>query len=233
LIEAERLAKALCSTGILKYAQASELTGALRTRFGSAADLANELVRRGWLTPYQAREVIGGRAGELALGSYVLLEPLGEGGMGRVFKARHQLMNRFVALKLIRPELLANLGIVQRFRREARLAARLNHPNVVLAHDAQEVNGRHFLVMEYVEGITLAELIRRNGPRAADQAADCARQVALGLEHAHTQGLIHRDIKPENLLVAGRVVKVADFGIARLDADGSLDSALAARSTSA
>jgi eukaryotic-like serine/threonine-protein kinase len=222
---AGEFADAVCSTGLLEGALARELAGPLRKRFSSAGDLASELVRRGWLTSYQSGEAISGRAGELVLGSYVLLEPLGEGGMGRVFKARHRLMNRLVAIKVICPELLKNRGVVQRFRREARLAARLNHPNVVLAHDAQEVNGRHFLVMEYVEGITLAELIRCNGPLPAGEIADYGRQAALGLEHAHAQGLIHRDIKPANLLIAGQVVKVADLGLARLDADGPLDSA--------
>jgi serine/threonine protein kinase len=224
--DAEKLAKVVCAAGLLDRKRARELAGTLAKRFANAKELADELVQRGWLTSYQSCNALNGQASELVLGSYVLLEPLGAGGMGQVFKARHQLMNRLVAIKVIRPELLANVTVVQRFRREARLAACLNHPNVVLAHDAQEVSGRLFLVMEYIEGTTLAELIRRNGSLSPNLVADYGRQVALGLEHAHSQGLIHRDIKPENLLIAGGVVKVADLGVARPDVDGSLDLAV-------
>ena len=120
-----------------QFLQACRLAPAV----AGAADLLRELVRRGWLTTWQANRLSKGRAVELVLGNYHLLEPLGEGGMGQVFKARHPLMDRVVALKVVRPELLAHPDALARFRREIQLAARLRHPNIVLAHDAQQADG--------------------------------------------------------------------------------------------
>jgi serine/threonine-protein kinase len=179
--------------------------------------LAGELLRRGWLTAYQANHLLQGRERDLVLGSYVLLERLGEGGMGQVFKARNWKLGRTVALKLIRKERLENADAVRRFHREIRLTAQLSHPNIVLAYDADEVNGAHFLTMEYVEGQDLSRHVKKHGPLSAPAACDYARQAALGLQHAHERGLIHRDVKPGNLLLtAGGVVKVLDLGLARL-----------------
>jgi serine/threonine protein kinase len=126
--------------------------------------LAAELIRRDWLTPYQANQVLGGRARDLLLGSYVLLERLGAGGMGAVFKARNWKLGRVAALKLIRKERLANEDAVRRFRREIRAAAQLTHPNIVHAYDADEVEGTHFFVMEYVVGRDLARVVKEQGP---------------------------------------------------------------------
>jgi tRNA A-37 threonylcarbamoyl transferase component Bud32 len=180
--------------------------------------LAGELVRRGWLTPYQANQVLQGRGQELVLGGYVLLERLGAGGMGQVFKARHQKLGRVVALKLIRKERLHSAAVARRFLREIRAAAQLEHPHIVRAFDAEEVNGTTFLVLEYVAGIDLGRLVARDGPLPAAQACDFVRQAALGLQHAYERGLVHRDVKPSNLLLClpGGVVKVLDLGLARL-----------------
>jgi serine/threonine protein kinase len=178
---------------------------------------AAELIRRSWLTPYQANQVLGGRARNLLLGSYVLLERLGEGGMGAVFKARNWKLGRVAALKLIRKERLANEDAVRRFRREIRAAAQLTHPNIVHAFDADEVDGTHFLVMEYVAGRDLDRLVKERGPLSVAAACDCVRQAALGLQHAHERGLVHRDIKPANLLLTEQgVVKILDMGLAHL-----------------
>jgi serine/threonine protein kinase/WD40 repeat protein len=186
--------------------------------------LAGELIRRGWLTPYQANQVLQDRAPQLLLGHYVLLERLGEGGMGTVFKARHRLMGRVVALKVIRKERLENSDVLRRFQREIRLAAQLNHPNVVLAYDAEEAGGCHFLVMEYVEGTDLGKLLKRHGPLPWPEACDCVRQAALGLQHAHDRGLVHRDVKPSNLFRTRQgVVKVLDLGLARPEAVAATD----------
>lgn len=186
--------------------------------------LARQLVGQGLLTPYQINQLFAGKGAELVLGTYVILERLGEGGMARVFKARHQRLDRLVALKIIRPDLLKNAEAVRRFRREVRAAAQLSHPNIVLALDADEVNGTHFLVMEYVEGIDLSRLVKSQGPLPIAQACDYVRQVAGGLQHAHERGLVHRDIKPSNLLVTGEgqaavghrwgLVKLLDMGLA-------------------
>jgi serine/threonine-protein kinase len=170
-----------------------------------------------------------GRNAELLLGSYVLLDRIGAGGMGQVYKARNWKMNRIAALKVIRKERLDKPETVQRFYREARAAAQLNHPNVVLAYDADEVNGTHYFAMEYVEGNDLAQLVKQKGPLPVEQACDYVRQAALGLQHAFERGLVHRDIKPSNLLVTMRTgsqggqygtVKILDMGLARLAAAG-------------
>ena len=155
------------------------------------------------------------------LGNYLLLEALGEGGMGRVFTARHRLMKRLVAVKVLAPELFRSAGARARFRREVEAAARLMHPHVVAAYDAGEADGRDFLVMEYVEGPNLSERVKRDGPLPVDRALAFIGQAARGLAYAHAAGVVHRDVKPANLLVdAAGVVKVLDMGLARLPLTG-------------
>jgi tRNA A-37 threonylcarbamoyl transferase component Bud32 len=151
------------------------------------------------------------------LGSYVIVGWLGEGGMGQIFKARHRRLNREVAIKVIRPQQLANPETLQRFHREARATARLSHPNIVHVHDAAETDGMHYLVMEYVNGKDLGELVLDRGPLPPPLACEYIRQASLGLQHAHECGLIHRDIKPANLLLTedGTQVKLLDLGVAR------------------
>lgn len=214
---------------LLDSRQLAEVGGPLAGRFPTPKALAGELIRRGWLTPYQVNQIFQGRGSDLLLESYVLLERLGEGGMGQVFKARNWKLDRLVALKLIRKERLNNQEVVRRFQREVRAAAQLNHPNVVHAYDCGECSDRHFYVMEYVEGIDLAQLVRRDGPLPVEQACECIRQAALGLQHAYERGLVHRDIKPHNLLLARNssgqsLVKLLDMGLARLDQGSELDS---------
>jgi serine/threonine protein kinase len=148
---------------------------------------------------------------------YRLIRKLGEGGMGAVYLAEHRLMGRLVAIKLIRAEYLDSPRLIERFRREVRAAAGLAHPNVVAAYDADEVAGTHFLVMEYLEGETLAARLARFGPLPVAEACDYVRQAALGLEYARTRGTVHRDVKPHNLMrTADGTVKVLDFGLARV-----------------
>jgi serine/threonine protein kinase len=150
-----------------------------------------------------------------AIPGYEILEKLGEGGMGVVYKARHVALDRIVALKVISRALLANPSALARFRREARAAARLSHANLVTVHDAGASGDDHFLVMEYVAGIDLAQCLAQRGALPPREACDYIRQAALGLEHAHERGLVHRDIKPSNLLVApDGTVKLVDLGLA-------------------
>jgi serine/threonine protein kinase len=215
---------------LLDSPRIAEAAGPLAKRFLTPKDLAGELIRRSWLTPFQVNQIFQGRGGDLLFESYVLLERLGEGGMGQVFKARNWKLDRLVALKVIRKDRLHNADAVRRFHREVRAAAQLNHANVVHAYDCGEAGERHFYVMEYVDGIDLAQLVRRNGPLPAEQACECGRQAALGLQHAYERGLVHRDIKPHNLLLArcsdGKtLIKILDMGLARLeDGSDSLDS---------
>jgi serine/threonine protein kinase len=148
---------------------------------------------------------------------YRIVRLLGVGGMGEVYQAEHRLMERPVALKVISPQLTRNPLVVERFRLEVRAAARLSHPNIVTAHDAEQAGDLHFLVMEYVEGISLARLVEKRGPLPVIQACHCVRQAALGLAHAHEQGMVHRDVKPQNLMLTRKgQVKILDFGLARL-----------------
>jgi serine/threonine protein kinase/WD40 repeat protein len=152
----------------------------------------------------------------LVLGAYKLVKKLGQGGMGMVFLAEHQRMKRLVALKVLPPTVTRNHTAVQRFQREVQAMARLSHPNIVTAHDADEARGLHFLVMEYVDGQDLSDLVKKRGPLSVEQAVDYIVQGARGLEYAHKRGLVHRDIKPSNLLVDTEGhVKVLDLGLAR------------------
>jgi serine/threonine protein kinase len=141
---------------------------------------------------------------------------LGAGGMGTVFKARHRLMNRTVALKVMSPELMHRPAAVERFQREVRAAAQLAHPNIVTSFDAEQAGDCHFLVMEFIEGTSLAQRVAEQGQLAVVQACNYARQAALALEHAHERDMVHRDIKPHNLMLTAQdQVKVLDFGLAR------------------
>src|SRR5262245_47003258 len=142
--------------------------------------------------------------------------------MGAVYRAEHRRMERTVALKVIHKGVIRNPAAIQRFHQEARAVARLHHPNIVTAYDADSAGELHFLVMEYIDGITLAELVRRRGPLSPAEACEYICQAALGLQHAHEQGMVHRDIKPHNLMLqpaqspSGGVIKILDLGLARL-----------------
>jgi serine/threonine protein kinase len=183
-----------------------------------AEALARALVREKHLTRFQAERVARGESRALQLGNYVILDRIGAGGMGQVFKARHQRMDRTVAIKLLPRKLMSNPAAIARFDREVRAAARLNHPNIVTAYDADQAGDVYYLVMELVEGPNLETLIQRQGPLPVGKAVDCILQASRGLEAAHRMGIIHRDIKPANLLLdRSGVVKVLDMGLARLD----------------
>ncbi len=144
---------------------------------------------------------------------------IAKGGMGDVFKAEHRLMERTVAVKVIRRELMRNPEAVSRFHREVKTAAKLSHPNIVTSHDAEQAGDLHFLVMEFVDGVDLARRVKESGPLPVAEACDYIRQAAAGLQYAHDQGMVHRDIKPHNLMVTpDGSVKILDFGLASLAA---------------
>jgi serine/threonine-protein kinase len=185
---------------LLSPAQLEEVNQNLR-EFPQPRTLAQELLKAGWLTPYQVNLLFTGRGHELVMGPYILLERLGQGGVGSVFKARHVYMQRLVAMKFLRPDLTNNNEVVGRFYREIQAVSQLTHPNVVLAHDAGPCGQTHFLAMEFVEGIDLQKKVTQSGPLMVEQACDYVRQTALGLQHIHERNLVHRDIKPSNLLV--------------------------------
>jgi serine/threonine-protein kinase len=225
---------ALKESGSLRPAQMEEVAGVLQGHFDQPRSLAKELLQRGWLTAFQINQVFQGRGRELTLGPYVLLERIGEGGMGQVFKAWHRHLDRMVALKVIRQDRLDSSDTVRRFQREIEIAAKLSHPNIVAAYDADEIAGTRFIALEYVEGIDLGKLVKQTGPLPVAQACDYIRQAALGLQHAFERGLVHRDIKPSNLLVTGGnrgtrdvepgTVKILDMGLARMQGGGQAET---------
>ncbi|MEL6107072.1 MAG: protein kinase, partial [Planctomycetota bacterium] len=160
---------------------------------------------------------------------------VGKGGMGRVYRARHRMMDRSVALKVINRQWIRKAEVIDRFHREVKTAASLDHPNIVTSHDAEQADDLHFLVMEFVDGVDLSDTVKQRGPLPITEACDYIRQAAKGLQYAHDRGMVHRDIKPHNLMVTqDNIVKILDFGLASLtpqatpdepiseDADGNL-----------
>lgn len=176
------------------------------------------LVENRLLTKFEAKALLSGKSRGLRLGQYAIRDVLGSGGMGVVYLAEHETMRRKVALKVLKAD-GAPLA-VERFLREARSAASLDHPNIVRMLDVDKVSHLHYLVMEYVEGRTLHAIVSTEGRLAPAVAVEYAAQAAQGLQHAHDRGLIHRDIKPANIMVTpAGVVKVLDMGLARTDDD--------------
>lgn len=185
-------------------------------RIQNAEQVADWLVEKGLLTRWQTDKLLEGRHKGFFLGKYKLLRHLGTGGMSSVYLAEHTLMERHVAIKVLPQKRVNDSSFLQRFYREARAAAALHHPNIVIAHDVDEDDGYHYLVMEFIDGRDLQVLVSDEGPLPYEDAANYMYQAALGLQHAHEAGLIHRDVKPANLLVDHRgVVKVLDLGLAR------------------
>jgi serine/threonine protein kinase len=183
--------------------------------------LAGQLVRAGVITMFQAEQFLLGKYKGFTLGGYRIIERLGTGGTGTVYLGEHQVLCRRAALKVL-PALFADdPAILERFRREAQAAAVLDHPNVIHIYDFRQEGPLHFIVMEYVEGASLQQLISRRGALPIGVACEYIRQAAIGLQHAHEQKLVHRDVKPANLLVdPSGTVKVLDLGLARFEPEG-------------
>jgi eukaryotic-like serine/threonine-protein kinase len=220
--ELEAFARNLVRLGL---AHEAELRAVLIRLTASPRDVnavAQTLVRAEILTGYQAGAVLQGKTKGLILGNYVVLDKLGAGGMGMVFKVRHRKLGRVVALKILPPSVTNDPSAVLRFEREVKVAAQLDHPNIVGAIDADEFQGLHFLVMEFVEGRDLGRVLVKDGPLPLDRALDVTIQAARGLRFAHAQGIIHRDIKPTNLILDSiGTVKVLDMGLARFTGDAA------------
>jgi tRNA A-37 threonylcarbamoyl transferase component Bud32 len=208
-----------------------------------AESVSGEEVRGTTLAPQPGVTVITCQAGDVPadLANHPKLEVLqllGQGGMGTVYKALHRKMDRVVALKVINAKLLENPLAVDRFQREVKAAAKLEHPNIVRAYDADDAGSTHFLVMEFIEGTDLAKYVEKKGPLPVADACHFICQAALGRQHAHEKGMVHRDIKPHNLMLSSPVasvsgaaasapvVKIMDFGLARLALESATDAGL-------
>jgi serine/threonine protein kinase len=216
-----RFLKHLSDSGVLALDEVKALQGKVPAANlnDDAKEFALELVRQSKLTPFQANAIYNGKLNGLILDDYVILDRIGAGGMGMVFKAEHRRMKRLVAIKVLSNDAMKEPENLRRFHREVQAAAKLTHPNIVAAHDARQwqATGRHYLVMEFVDGIDLAKLVEKQGVLKIDQAVDYITQAARGLEHAHKTGVVHRDIKPANLLLdKSGIVKILDMGLARL-----------------
>jgi eukaryotic-like serine/threonine-protein kinase len=224
-IAAERFLDALRQSGLLTAARldAQVRRSAAEGPPEDARELAARFVRDGLLTPFQADRLLQGKWQSLVIaGKYAILAPLGAGGMGQVFLAEHTMLRRRSAIKILPARLMADPAAVGRFNREARAVASLDHPNIVRAYDVDTADDLHFLVMEYVDGVSLQELVGRLGPVEPAAAANYIAQAARGLQHAHEGGWVHRDVKPANLLLdRSGIVKVLDLGLARLLAEDS------------
>lgn len=219
LLDASGLADALADERLLEPEQFEEFTRTMLSVCSEPIILAKELIYREWLTPFQAEQILSGHADSLVLGSYILLEPIGQGGMGCVFRARNWKLNRIVALKHLGIEPAKRPASLARFQREFRALGKVQHPHIVKALDADFQGDTIFYVMEYFDGTDLSRYVRTNGPLPVGEAAEYVLQTADALQHAHEAGLIHRDVKPSNLLLTEpeHLIKVLDLGLSRCE----------------
>ncbi|MBS0211451.1 MAG: NPCBM/NEW2 domain-containing protein [Planctomycetes bacterium] len=226
---AEQLGQAIVDASIMPADEIkafwSSLPAGSRPKTGE--ELARLLVEKQLFTEFQIKQMLAGRAQGLVLNQYLLIDKIGAGGMGQVFKARHRKMKRLVAIKLLPPQMVKDKDAIRRFQREVEAAARLSHPNIVAALDADECKGLHYLAMEYVDGKDLSANVKERGPLPVDEALNYIAQAARGLAFAHGEGVVHRDIKPANLLLDKKgVVKILDMGLARLEDANAADQQL-------
>lgn len=190
----------------------------------SDSQVIDLLVRSGVLTSFQAQAVREGRAAELVMGNYIVLDKLGAGGMGAVYKARDVILERLSAIKVLKQELVASPDNAARFLRESRATAKCPHPGVVAVYTAAKADLGFYLAMEFVEGTDLAGLVMKRGPLPVPEAVDYVAQAARAMAYVHSRGLVHRDIKPANFLLdKSGTVKVADLGLVRIS-DGAESS---------
>jgi len=212
---AQEILAALRQVPLLAADQLVQVEEAIRGGKLSAERLTKWLRGVGGLTEFQIDAICGGRAARLSFGPYVLLDKLGEGGMGVVYKARHRRLGRIDAVKVMRADKIASKIIAKRFLREIRLTSGLDHPHIVRAYDAGEVGRQLYLATEYIAGQDLQAAVAQHGPLSVAEACLVIYQTALALDHVHAMGLVHRDLKPSNLLRSDltHAVKLLDLGL--------------------
>ena len=211
---AQKVLHELTAAGLLSSDHATDFGEEIQT---GADALLSRLVSEGHITQFQAQKFLDGQSSDIYFGDYIVLDKLGQGGMGTVLLAKHKRMDRKVAIKVLPVTALDSEASVARFYQEVKVAAQLTHSNIVHAYDAGEHHGFHYLVMEYVPGHDLAQVLAQLGAIPPMLAIDYITQVTAGLEYAHRKGIVHRDIKPSNLLLDDEGnVKILDMGLARL-----------------
>jgi len=222
----QQLAERLVRSGIISKEQVQEFWKKLTDERRSLVAFADALVTQNLCTAYQLLIALDQEKPLLKVGSYLIVDKIGEGGMGQVFRAVHQKMKREVALKVLSNRTSGDSQAAQRFTREVEAAARLSHKNIVTAYDAGDENGMPYLVMEYVVGTDLSSIVKKTGPLSVELAIGYIAQAARGFSYAHRQGIVHRDVKPANLLLdhAG-TVKILDMGLARFELEQDTNSA--------
>lgn len=186
----------------------------------SAKHVAKAFVHSGLVTHWQSEQLRRGKKRGFVLGDFLLRKPLGRGGQCVVYLAAHRIMKRSVALKILPADESKKPAVAERFRREARVASQLNHPNVVCVYEFGECDKKYFLAMEFVEGDNLHEAVVRSGAMSYSFALDVIKQAATGLAHIHERQIVHRDLKPTNILLSTQgTVKIIDLGLARAEND--------------
>jgi serine/threonine protein kinase len=183
---------------------------------------AKEMLRRDWMTPFQINQILKDNADNLIVGSNRLQMRLGEGAMGQVYKAWNVRLGRVVAVKMLHGDHMFNGKAMERFRREMQTTAQLDHPNIVLVRDADEIRRIPYLVMDFIVGVDLAQKVKKDGPQPLRESVEYVRQAALGCQHAFERGIVHRDLKPSNLILSmnpdgSPMIRILDFGLARFE----------------
>jgi len=224
-VTANKLLELLRKSGLVEETRLASFLEKATAEHGEAAledqdRLAELLIQANLITRWQADKLLAGKHKGFRLGKYKLLGQIGKGGMSSVYLAEHEMMRARRAIKVLPQNRVGDSSYLERFRLEARAVARLDDPNIVRAYDIDNEGNIHYIVMEYVEGQDLHQLVSQNGPLTYEAAADYIAQVANGLQHAHEMGMIHRDIKPANcLLDKNQTVKLLDLGLAKLTED--------------
>ncbi|HEY2910321.1 MAG TPA: serine/threonine-protein kinase [Gemmataceae bacterium] len=219
LIQLIRKSGMIDETKLSSYLQRREFARGLPA---DAREFADDMVRDGILTYFQAEQFLLGKWRGFTIGKYKLLERVGVGGMGQVFLCEHMFMKRRVAIKVLPPAKAEQPAALGRFYREARAAGGLSHPNIVRTHDIDQDGNLHFIVMDYVDGANLLDVVKKFGPMNLERAVSYTRQAAFGLDYAFRSGIIHRDVKPGNVLIDRKgIARILDLGLARFYKDHS------------
>ena len=223
----EQFVEILCKSDLIEKKQIATLKGQLAKNSGKIEldSLVQKLITAGWITEWQSGKLLCGKHQGFFLDKYKLLSHLGTGGMSTVYLAEQCLTGQKRAIKVLPRKNIGHSSYLDRFYQEGRAVAALNHQNIIRVFDINHSGDTHFMVMEYVQGSDLYDVVTENGPVDFDYARDCTIQAAKGLSHAHKNNLIHRDIKPANLFrTSDGVIKVLDLGLALLKSDGEQHS---------